>query len=100
MVNFTWLAPGWQEFTTSASGPHVAAGWAGGVQAAGVAERCGAHWGGEEVCGGHMLWSPGLGGRVLMCLQSSDPRVVGDGTMVGLLAGGLLDLVNRCLLIS
>lgn len=47
-----------------------------------------------------MLWSPGLGGRVLMCLQSSGLRVMSDGTMVGLPAGGLLDLVNRCLLIS
>lgn len=47
-----------------------------------------------------VLWSPGPGGRVPVCLQSSGLHVMDDGTMVGLPAGGLLDLVNHCLLIS
>ena len=101
MVNFTCLAPGWQELTTSQHWDlHAAPGWARGVQAAGTAERCGAHWGGKEVCGGLVLLSPGPGGRVPVCLQSSGLHVMGDGTMVGLPAGRLLDLVNHCLLIS
>lgn len=86
--------------------------------------RCGSLWGSRALqeqgrsigvvippvpsCAGHMLWSPGLGGRVLAylrsrgCVPGSDVRHVNspDGTEAGPPVSRHLDLVGRCLLTS